>query len=238
MTAALLIVAKAPEPGRVKTRLTPALTPVEAADVAAAALLDTLETAHATGAVVIVALAGDLGRSLRGGEIRSRLSHGIVVAQRGDTFSDRLAHAHLDARALHPSGPIVQIGSDTPQVAASLLSQAANDLAAGDVDGVLGPAPDGGWWALGLRDAKHAEVLRTVPMSSPSTGAGTMHGLHTRGLRIASLPALRDVDSVTDAVVVAEQIPRSRFARVVSTVLSKPVARTPVGDSGRSESPL
>ncbi|MEQ4209084.1 DUF2064 domain-containing protein [Actinopolymorpha sp. B17G11] len=218
MPTGVLVVAKAPEAGRVKTRLTPIATPVEAADIAAAALLDTLDAVHATGAVVIVALAGDLDRTLRGREIRSQLARGVVLSQRGDSFGDRLANAHLDAREIHPYGPILQIGGDTPQVTPELLSQAADRLRNREVDGVLGPAADGGWWAIGLRTAKHADTLRTVPMSRSDTGARTLAALRTLGIRITTLPQLRDVDTVEDAVATAAQIPGSRFARAVATL--------------------
>ncbi|MGH3486936.1 MAG: TIGR04282 family arsenosugar biosynthesis glycosyltransferase [Actinopolymorphaceae bacterium] len=214
----VLVVAKAPQPGRVKTRLTPVATAAEAADIAAAALLDTLDAVHATGAAVLVALAGDLDRCVRGKEIRSRLARGVVLFQRGHSFGDRLANAHLDARRVHAYGPILQIGSDTPQVSPGLLLGAAEQLRDRGVDGVLGPAADGGWWALGLRDAKHADVLRTVPMSRADTGAQTLAALRTSGLRIGSLPELRDVDTVADAVTVAAEIPGSRFADAVSAL--------------------
>jgi uncharacterized protein len=221
VSTGVLVVAKAPEPGRVKTRLTPAASPVEAADIAAAALLDTLDAAHAMEAFVIVALSGDLDRSLRGKEIRSRLASFVVVPQRGGSFGDRLANAHLDARRVHAYGPILQIGSDTPQIDADLLSRAAEQLDAGHVDAVLGPAVDGGWWTLGLRDAKHADVLRTVPMSRGDTCAQTLAALRTSGLRIGTLPELRDVDTVADAVAVAAEMPASRFADAVSVLADR-----------------
>ena len=82
-----LVVAKAPVPGRVKTRLTPPYTPHEGAALAAAALLDTLDTVHraaaATGGEVVVALAGDLGRAVGGAAVRRALDHDRVIAQRG-----------------------------------------------------------------------------------------------------------------------------------------------------------
>ena len=214
----VLVLAKAPEPGRVKTRLTPPATPAEAADIAAAALLDTLDAIPTTGARTAVALTGRLARSARGAAIRSQLRRCLVLPQRGRDFGDRLAHAHLDVRRLHPRGPVLQIGMDTPQVTAELLTASCAPLHSGRVDGVLGMAADGGWWALGLRDPRHAAVLRSVPMSRSDTGERTLRALRVLGLRIASLPELVDVDAMRDAVQVAAMVPASRFARAVAAV--------------------
>lgn len=167
MRFCLLIMAKSPIPGQVKTRLCPPLTPEEAADVAAAALLDTVEAALATpGAVPVVALAGVVRRE----DVRDALAECVVIPQRGLTFAERLVHAHADVARF--GMPVLQIGMDTPQVTPSLLESCAEfDEAA------LGFALDGGWWALGLRDPLRAEVLRDVPMSRADTGARTLEAL-------------------------------------------------------------
>jgi uncharacterized protein len=230
MTSAVLIFAKAPEPGRVKTRLTPQVSACEAADIAATALLDTLDAVDASGCVALIALSGSLERSLRGDALRSQLSRAIQFPQRGDSFGDRLANAHLDARRVHPAGPILQIGGDTPQVSPDILRAATEQLGPEGVatdgaerrraDSVLGLATDGGWWALGVRDAVDACVVRRVPASRADTGVRTLTALRARGLRVTMLPELRDVDTMPDARAVAAQVPRSRFARAVAAVCS------------------
>jgi uncharacterized protein len=223
MTPAVLVFAKAPEPGRVKTRLTPHASAVQAADIAASALLDTLDVLRTSGCVALVAMSGDLDRSVRSQAIRSQLSRVVRFSQRGDTFGDRLANAHLDARRFHPCGPILQIGGDTPQVSPDLLQEAIQQLAsepvgAARVGAVLGLAADGGWWALGVQDATDACVVRTIPSSRPDTGVRTLAALRGRGLRVTVLPGLRDVDTMPDARAVAAQVPGSRFARAVAAV--------------------
>ena len=108
----ILVLAKEPVPGRVKTRLQPPLTTVQAADVAAAALHDTLSAADTTGATDrVLALEGAVGPWLPEGW--------RVIEQRGRTFPERLAAAWCEQ-----PGPTLQIGMDTPQVTTSQLDDA------------------------------------------------------------------------------------------------------------------
>lgn len=209
MRFCLLIMAKSPVPGQVKTRLCPPLTAEEAADVAAASLLDTLEVALSTpGAAPVVALAGVVERA----DVRDALAECVVIPQRGGTFADRLVHAHADVSRF--GMPVLQIGMDTPQLTPALLASCAEFEEA-----ALGLALDGGWWALGLRNPLHAEVLRDVPMSQADTGARTLdalHGLHR--LRVRTLPVLSDVDTMADARTVAAQVPHGRFAATLTEI--------------------
>src|SRR5918995_5977921 len=135
----VLVMAKAPQPGRVKTRLCPPCSPGQAAQVAEAALATTLAAVAASRAARrIVAVAGPPGPWLPPGF--------DVVAQRGAGLAERLANAWTD---VGEEG--VQIGMDTAQVTAADLDAALESLAAPGTDAVLGPAQDGGWWLLGLR---------------------------------------------------------------------------------------
>jgi uncharacterized protein len=216
--AAVIVLAKAPVPGRVKTRLCPPATPNQAAEVAAAAFLDTLDCVRAVpGALVVVALAGDLHAASRGAELAVALRGTIVLEQRGDGLGARIAAAHADTAALLPGLPTVQLGMDTPQTDPHLIR--AGLAAVSMVDGpdaVLGPATDGGWWALGLRDPRRAGLLADVPTSRADTGERTLRALRGGGLRVEPLPELTDVDTAADAGAVAERIPGSRFAAAVA----------------------
>lgn len=211
----LLVVAKAPVPGLAKTRLTPPATPRQAAEIAAAALLDTLDAVRRTPrAVPVVALTGDLGQACAEAELRSALARTTVLPQRGDGFADRLANAHADVADRYPGLPVVQIGMDTPQVTPELLAGTAALLHDGDI--VLGPAEDGGWWSLGLRDPRRAAALRDVPMSRGDTAARTLAALARRGTDAMITATLSDVDTIDDAFRLATAIPDSRFAAAVS----------------------
>jgi uncharacterized protein len=210
----LLVVAKAPEPGRAKTRLAATVGDRVAAEIAAAALLDTLDAVADTPvAERVVALTGDLDAAAAAVEIRRRLASFTVISQRGDEFADRLANAHADAAG---SYPVLQIGMDTPQVTSELLARCAVRLL--KTQAVLGPARDGGWWVLGLQTPAAAQCLRDVPMSQPDTGTLTYRALHDRGIAVTPVELLADFDVVGDvAEVRAACRPYSRFAQVTNT---------------------
>ena len=205
------MVAKAPEPGRAKTRLAATVGERVAADIAAAALLDTLDAvAAAPVAARVVAFTGDLDAAAGAAEIRQRLESFTVIPQRGDDFADRLANAHADAAGGYP---VLQIGMDTPQVTAELLTECARRLL--DAPAVLGLAHDGGWWVLGVADAAMAECLRAVPMSQPDTGELTLKALRDNGIDVTPVQRLADIDVVDDVAAVRDACgPASRFARV------------------------
>ncbi|MFF2996214.1 DUF2064 domain-containing protein [Streptomyces sp. NPDC057950] len=190
----LLVIAKEPRPGRVKTRLTPPFTPRQAASLAEAALVDTLLAVAATPARRrVLVLEGAPG---------PWLPPGIdVVPQCGGDLDERLAAAFADC-----AGPALLIGMDTPQVTPELLTV---DFAG--CDAYFGPAEDGGFWALGLA-VPDPDLVRGVPMSTAATGAAQRERLTAAGLRVRDLPCLRDVDTAYDAGLVAAAAPRGRFA--------------------------
>ncbi|MEZ0049333.1 glycosyltransferase A (GT-A) superfamily protein (DUF2064 family) [Mycobacterium sp. MAA66] len=191
----VVVVAKAPVPGLAKTRLAAAVGAEAAADIAAAALLDTLDAvAAAPVAARAVALTGDLTQARASADIRNRLAAFTVFDQRGCDFADRLANAHLDAA--RAGYPVLQIGMDTPQVSADALGECARALLGAEA--VLGPATDGGWWLLGLHDPEFAGCLRTVPMSRPDTGELSLRALRAAGLRVQLVASLSDVDTIGD----------------------------------------
>jgi hypothetical protein len=185
----LLVLAKEPVPGRVKTRMCPPLSPTEAAALAEAALADTLDAASSCGADrVVLALDGRPGVWCPPGV--------VVVDQGGGPLERRLAAAwsHADR-----GGPALQIGMDTPQVDASALDVALAALEARGVDAVLGPAADGGWWALGMRQPDPS-LLRGVPTSRSDTGRRQRARLTAAGLAVVDLWVERDLDTWADVV--------------------------------------
>jgi len=198
--AALLVIAKDPQPGRAKTRLCPPCTPDQAAQLAAAALNDTLDVvARAPAARCVLVLDGNPSRWRRPGL--------EIVPQRAGGLADRLAGAFADV-----GGPALLVGMDTPQLTVGLLLDGLGAL--GDHDAVLGPAVDGGYWSVGLREP-HPEAFAGVPMSTDETRAHQRRRFDALGLRTYYQPELRDVDTIDDAHAVASLAPGSRFAAML-----------------------
>ena len=202
MTAGLqlLVLAKAPLPGRVKTRLCPPYSPHQAARLAAAALADVLDAVRAAPAARrVLVLDGDLDLvDARGLD---------VLPQVAGTLDVRLAAAFATAAG----APAFLVGMDTPQLTRGHLVEAAAALSRRDA--CLGRAVDGGWWGLGFR-RPDPDLVLGVPCSLPTTGQAQQDRLAAAGLTTARLPVLRDVDVADDADEVAALAPTTRFARL------------------------
>jgi rSAM/selenodomain-associated transferase 1 len=203
VSAALVVMAKEPLPGRVKTRLCPPLSPQQAARLAEASLADTLDAVAWTPAARrVLVLDGTPG---------AWLPHGFeVIPQRGDGLAQRLANATRDV-----GEALVFVGMDTPQLTRALLCGALDRLATSDA--VLGPTSDGGYWTIGLRDPDPG-VFEGVAMSSAGTAAAQRARLEQLELRTIELDVLRDVDTYEDAVAVAAAAPWTRFAATLELI--------------------
>ncbi len=209
----LLVVAKAPVAGRVKTRLGRTMGMEPAAELAAAALLDTLGVcaeAYGVGRCHL-ALEGDLAEATQAPALARAVAGWTVHRQRGADFAERLVNAHRDAFAAS-EGPVVQVGMDTPHLTGDTLTRVGSLLTDPDA-AVLGPAYDGGWWLLGVGGPHLLCHLPEVPMSTARTGELTREALLRAGARVTEVETLRDVDEVLDAESVAHAAPGTRFAR-------------------------
>ncbi|HEY8369446.1 MAG TPA: TIGR04282 family arsenosugar biosynthesis glycosyltransferase [Thermodesulfobacteriota bacterium] len=189
---AVAVMAKAPRPGQVKTRLVPPLTPEQAADLYRCCLLDTLDTLRRVrGAEPVVAyapadasgdmaqLAPDLPRLPQGeGDLGARMLRVV----------DALLEQGFEAAVL--------VGGDAPTLPAAYVEQAAAHLADG-ADLVLGPADDGGYYLIGLC-ARRPFLFEGMPWSTGAVLAETRRRADASGLRTALLPAWFDVDTAAD----------------------------------------
>ena len=209
----VLVVAKAPVAGAVKTRLGQDVGMERAADLAAASLLDTLAACVTAYGVerCHLALAGDLATGQRSEELLAATASWTVHPQRGEGLAERLGHAHRDVFEA-TGAPVVQVGMDTPHLDPTALTEAGERLTGPD-EAVLGPAYDGGWWLLGIGGPHLLAHLDDVPMSTEHTGARTREALERAGARLTEVVALRDVDEVPDAESVAASAPGSQFAQ-------------------------
>ena len=193
------VVAKECLPGRVKTRLTPALSPEGAARVAAASLADTLDTVRAMPAARRVLFFD--------GDVLPDGADGFEVLHQPDGGLDERLGVLFDT----VDGPTLLVGMDTPQISAADVAPVFDDP---DRDAWFGPAEDGGFWALYLREPDGAH-LRGVPMSQDDTGAVQLARLESAGLDVGVLATLLDVDTVPDAERVATLVPDSMFTEAL-----------------------
>ncbi len=195
--AALIVIAKDPRPGRSKTRLCPPCLPAQAADLAEAALRDTLEVVRSVPARRHVLM-------LDGDDARWRDNGFEILAQRGAGLDERLEHAFTEV-----GGPALLVGMDTPQMTGELLRTGLDALAGHAA--LLGPACDGGYWSVGMQ-APAQGAFRGVKMSRDDTLALQRKRFAELGLSTYEHVTLRDVDTIADARAVAAQAPHSRFA--------------------------
>lgn len=203
-----MLLAKEPIPGTVKTRLHPPLTLDDAARIAAAAIDDTLEVLSGVPAASrVIAFDGEnVPAAARGYR---------VLTQTDGPLDERLA-AVFDALA---GKPVLLVGMDTPQLTAEMIAPVLGAWPDG-IDAWFGPATDGGWWALALREAR-GDLLRGVPTSRADTGDLQLERLRQAGLGVGMLPMLTDVDEIADAVAVARLAPGSRFAQAVEQAVAE-----------------
>jgi rSAM/selenodomain-associated transferase 1 len=210
MAPSLVVIAKTPVPGRVKTRLTPPCTPAQAARLAAAAIEDTF-------AAVLAARGAGRRIVVLDGEPGAWIPAGFeVIPQRGDGLAARLAAAFADV-----GGPALLIGMDTPQVTPALLESGLEALE--HCDSAFGAALDGGYWGIGLRTPDDA-VFAGVAMSEANTGAVQRARLAILGHRTAVLAPLLDVDTIANAHAVAAAAPDGAFARALAAIAPAEVA--------------
>lgn len=194
---ALVVIAKEPVPGRVKTRLQPELSLGEAATVAASLISDTLATARTLRATRhILFWDGDTLPPGAGGF--------EVIAQPAGNLDERLAYIFdlVDE-------PMVLVGMDTPQFSPAHLSTVFPEWPEA-IGAVFGPAEDGGFWAIGMREPR-GDLIRDVPMSRADSGARQLGRLHDAALLVSILPTLLDVDDFASAERVASLMPGGAF---------------------------
>jgi len=207
----LTIIAKEPRAGFVKTRLCPPCTPRQAADIAGAALLDTLDAVDAlvlrvTGVDRVLLFDGDPTAWTRPGY--------RVVSQRGSGLASRLSNAFDDL------GPGLIVGMETPG-AVPVLADGISALRNGH--DVVGLAVDGGYWAIGLHCVDPV-VFDDIPMSTSSTGLAQLARLHRLQRQVRMLPMSHDLDTIDDLRIAASHAPEGSRLRVAAQVLMRQVS--------------
>ena len=177
----LSVFAKAPVPGRVKTRLRPALSGGQAARLAAAFVRDTLGKAARLGQPVTVYYSGD--RAL----LEPLALPGVRWAEQGG--------GDLGARMARVPAPCLILGADSPHLPAALLRAALAAVPLHDV--VLGPAEDGGYFLIGLR-APQPALFDGIAWSTETVLAQTLARADALGLTVHQTPPWYDLDTPAD----------------------------------------
>lgn len=219
MKIEVLVFAKAPVPGQVKTRLIPALGATTAARLHAWMTRRALATAVAAGVGPVTLFAAPDPAHVFFTRCRDRYGTGLAP-QRGTNLGERLAHA--TAGALARADAAIVIGSDCPVLTGDDLRQAAAALGAG-FDAVIGPAEDGGYVLLGLRRGT-CDVYTDMPWGGSEVAALTRERLARGGRGWFELAELFDVDRPDDVARLARQHPAVR--RLLAGTPSAPWPRT------------
>ena len=187
---ALAVMAKAPRAGRVKTRLSPPLTPEQAAALNVCFLKDTTENLatipHAAGLVSYTPVGDE---ALFAGVLPETFA---LVPQRGDSFGERLLGAAQDILAIGYAA-VCLIDSDSPTVPAAAYYQAVQALAEPGDRIVLGPSDDGGYYLIGMKVA-HPEPFQGISWSTGTVYAETVERCAAAGLDVVTLTTWYDVD--------------------------------------------
>jgi rSAM/selenodomain-associated transferase 1 len=186
------IMAKAPQAGRVKTRLCPPLTPEEAAALYRCFLADKIAQIRALARVrPAIAFTPEDERAAF-----EALAPGfLLVPQRGADLGHRLLGSLSEL--LREGAAAVAVDSDTPTLPTAFLQQAIDLLAGRGVDVVLGPTEDGGYYLIGVR-RPHPELFEGIPWSTPGVLGATLARARAAGLATACLPPWFDVDTASD----------------------------------------
>lgn len=208
------IIAKAPVAGLVKTRLCPPCTFERAAEIALAAITDTIDSINT------IAGINSTRRTLllEGARQPWMPDDYAIVAQRGDGLGERLRNGFADL------GPGVVTGMETPHVA-HLLAGAIDHVRRGA--DVIGLAEDGGYWMIGLSlrtVTKIDAVFGGIPTSASTTGALQLQRLREVGDHVVSLPTARDLDTIDDLCAIADSGRPGRLAALANDTITALVA--------------
>ena len=192
-STAVILMAKAPQPGTVKTRLCPPLSPAEAAELSRCFLLDALERLRALeGVAPVLAYTPANGRAFFA-EVAPDFA--LQPQPEGD-LGQRMAGC-LEQLVAQGYTDLVLTGSDLPTLPTAYLQQAVDLLSNSRLDVVLGPSEDGGYYLIGMHHV-YRELFRDMPWSTDQVFAKTLQRARDKGLQVACVPPWFDVDTAAD----------------------------------------
>jgi len=191
MKLAIIVMVKAPRPGQVKTRLSPYIQPEEAAALAACFAQDTINSVRKLTETILIAYSPVDGQE----ELETLLGERLHwTAQRGKDLGERMQNACEDAAALG-FGPLVLLGTDSPTFPTYAVRRAFELLEEFDV--VFGPAEDGGYWCVGLRQPLPG-LFEGITWSTSTVFAQTLTRAQELDLSCMVVDTWYDVDTPAD----------------------------------------
>ncbi len=206
---ALAVMAKAPRPGKVKTRLSPPLTLEQTAALNICFLRDTTRN------IAEVAAPGDAAGMVCYTPVGDEAAFDgilpagfVLIPQRGDAFGERLLAAAEDILACG-FGAVCLIDSDSPTLPATALQDAVVELARPGDRVVLGPSDDGGYYLIGLKQA-HAAPFERITWSTASVYPETVERVREAGIELVELPLWYDVDDAATLAVLERELLENR----------------------------
>lgn len=200
MERAIIIMVKAPVPGKVKTRLRPELSDQEAAELAECFLRDTIRKAESLNYKLIIAYSPV--RQRRYFEAIAPVG-AMLIAQSGLDLGERMFNAFQAAFEMKCC-PVVMIGTDSPTLQPDEIIKAF-ELLEGQADAVLGRTTDGGYYLIGI-NAASPEIFTGVEWSSENTFQQTAQNITNLGLTLRETKEWYDVDEPQDLVKLWDEV--------------------------------
>lgn len=214
MKRRLIVVAKQPVVGQVKTRLAATIGDERAAALCRSALEDTLElVAGYSAAEPVISYAPSTREARR---FFAELAPGwMLVPQQGASFGERLGHA-FNRLAGQDVRQMVMIGTDSPSLPRSYIDRAFDVLSDPGTDGVLGRTSDGGYYLIGMR-RPHPILFERITWSTASVAAETHARAAEGNLRLVDIAPWYDLDTAADLRVLLDDITQTNDGRASRT---------------------
>lgn len=193
----LLVFARYPERGRVKTRLASEVGQEKAFEAYRAMLADLLDAIGESDHGTEVEVMWTASPEVTGDQLRACFGHRALAQQAGASLGDRMSIAFSERIFFHEASKVVVIGTDEPSLDRAFIDHALSLL--DSCEWVIGPATDGGYYLLGCRaSAFFPEIFRDVDWGSARVFAQTAAKIHAREQSLATLPARNDIDFAED----------------------------------------
>jgi uncharacterized protein len=207
-TSCIIIFVKFPEPGKVKTRLSPPLTPEQAAELYRCMVLDHLDTLDSLDIPTRIFFTPADSRERCKEWLGADLTY---LPQEGGDLGERMANAFT---TIFEKGydRVVLVGSDIPQLTTMVFIEAFEALESHDA--VIGPTMDGGYYLIGFREETFLpEVFEGISWSSENVFDETTHILSNNVQTAHLLSPLNDIDTIQDLNELSEHSANSPFLR-------------------------